>query len=46
MRQEVLEQVIARDSKIGSVYSRAWEIVNKLEGAEALVEELRRSSPR
>ena len=36
-----LEDVIAKDRSIGSVYERAWEIVNDLENYQDLIEELK-----
>lgn len=41
-RTEELAEIVARDTKIGPVYARAWEIVNDVEGHEAFVNELRR----
>lgn len=41
-----LEDILARDRKIGSVYARAWEIVNELEDYRAFVDELKQQPPR
>ena len=40
-REEELASIVAKDTSIGPIYKRAWEIVNDLEGHEAFVAELK-----
>lgn len=41
-RQEVLEEIIAKDQKPGRpIYARSWQIVNELEGYQPFVDELK-----
>ncbi len=39
-REDELAEIIARDSQLGPIYARAWEIVNEIEGHEAFLDEI------